>query len=378
MYITSEQFLFETKDSGISIIAGKGGMWKLITGSQVTDIDDITMTSLERKLVFTAGVGIGGEESLLKLITYTFSHAASGFVIETGQFIKSIPDSVKEFCNQNDLPLYDLPYRVPVGNITYRIENLLEEKKQRLEIASGILKKSIAGKSISIFPGQISYYGYDSDREYFPIVIEKDNDRTEKIKVFEALNRAKITTGLWDEKDNRIVFIFEYDDRKKEKINTLKDYLDKEDGGTYSIGVGPDISESDEIKGCILEAVEALDMIRQCHKIDEVRFFENTGVYRLFYEYGNNNELKDISNETLMPLIEYDTKNKSRLTELVEDYLENRCNLSVIAKEYDLPRNTIRYQIEKAGEILNMDFKDVNQRFTLRLAFKIRKYLDRV
>ena len=119
-------------------------------------------------------------------------------------------------------------------------------------------------------------------------------------------------------------------------------------------------------------------MIRQCHKKDEVRLFENTGVYRLFFEYGHPKELQDISDRVLSRIVDYDSENGTELEGLIEDYLDNRCNLAVVSRERNIPRNTVRYQIDRAAEVLGVDLKNVNDLFTLRLAFKVRKYLDRI
>ena len=80
----------------------------------------------------------------------------------------------------------------------------------------------------------------------------------------------------------------------------------------------------------------------------------------------------------LSRIVDYDSENGTELEGLIEDYLDNRCNLAVVSRERNIPRNTVRYQIDRAAEVLGVDLKNVNDLFTLRLAFKIRKYLNRI
>lgn len=378
MFITYSELFSEVRDSGFETVAGHNGLCRVITGCQIAEIEDEKMLPMCRQLIFTAGVGLTSDDDLLSFVRYACDHDASGVVMESGKFIDDISSDVKAFSDEKDFPVLVMPYRIPVGNVTHSIESMIEDRKQKLNIASGILKKITTGDVDDFFSGQIAYYGYDSNREYFPIVIERDEGEVDQISVFEAMIRSGFDIGLWDHIGARFVFIIGECQDLVVRLEQLKNMLGQEDGATYSIGTGPVIWSISDIRGCVLEAAEALDMIRQCHKKDEVRLFENTGVYRLFFEYGHPKELQDISDRVLSRIVDYDSENGTELEGLIEDYLDNRCNLAVVSRERNIPRNTVRYQIDRAAEVLGVDLKNVNDLFTLRLAFKIRKYLNRI
>lgn len=144
---------------------------------------------------------------------------------------------------------------------------------------------------------------------------------------------------------------------------------------SFSAGVGCVFHSLTDARQSAAEAKEALHMIHQCKKIGEIRFFEDTGIYRLLFEFNDKEELRDICSITLGDLFSYDDANQTELVQTLEVYLNNNYNVTATAEAIAVHRNTIKYRIKKIQEIQNVDFSDYNQCFHLRLAYKIRKYI---
>ena len=106
----------------------------------------------------------------------------------------------------------------------------------------------------------------------------------------------------------------------------------------------------------------------------KIRFFEDTGIYRLLFRFQDKEELHDISATILGNLIAYDLTNQTELVLTLETYLDCNCNLTAASEALDVHRNTMKYRIKKIQDLLDVDFSDYNQCFQLRLAYKIRKY----
>ena len=100
------------------------------------------------------------------------------------------------------------------------------------------------------------------------------------------------------------------------------------------------------------------------------------GVYRMLFQYKNDEALEDIKNRIIGELEEQDQLTNSSLVETLECYLDCNCNVSKTADTLFIHRNTMKYRIKKIKEILAIDFNDANACFTLRFAFKIKKYLN--
>ena len=82
--------------------------------------------------------------------------------------------------------------------------------------------------------------------------------------------------------------------------------------------------------------------------------------------------------EELGVLLAFDEKNHASLVETLEVYLDNDKNIGISANQLFLHRNTLKYRINKAQSLLNLDLENANICFQLRLAFKIRKFLNEI
>lgn len=154
--------------------------------------------------------------------------------------------------------------------------------------------------------------------------------------------------------------------------NSLQEVLH---GKSVSTGVSSIFYEPERMRACIDEAKRAFEVQRGCGIQHSARYFEEIGVYRFFYEFGNDIELKDFVMEILGELIQHDEENNSDYVNTLQVYLEEGGNIGETAQKLYVHRNTIKYRITKVEEILNIDLEDTNTVFNLQFAFKIRKYL---
>ncbi|MBV8084098.1 MAG: helix-turn-helix domain-containing protein [Chloroflexi bacterium] len=138
-----------------------------------------------------------------------------------------------------------------------------------------------------------------------------------------------------------------------------------------SIGAGrlcksiPDFAES------FNEARNALDIMRRCHKKNQVTFFQGLGVYRLFSLIEDRDELLKLAEQTLGPLLEYDRQHATTLVRTLGYYLESGRNLESSAREMFIHVNTLKYRLKRIQEIARLDLNSPEQRFNVHLAVKI-------
>ena len=117
-------------------------------------------------------------------------------------------------------------------------------------------------------------------------------------------------------------------------------------------------------------------MLHACKKTNDIRFFEDMGVYSLFFRVNQKEELESILELTLGRLIKYDEEHQSDLVHILDTYLSEDCNLMRTAELLYAHRNTMKYKIAKIQEILMCDLKDVNTCVHIRLAYKIKRFLE--
>ena len=110
MGFTIEDMLVVSQDRyKMKMIAGEGGWSNSI--SWLLMLEDLTIIHnfTGKELAVTTGLGFQREADLRELVEELSTHSASGLIINTGYYIKEIPQSVKEYCDENDLPLLIVP-----------------------------------------------------------------------------------------------------------------------------------------------------------------------------------------------------------------------------------------------------------------------------
>lgn len=388
MYVTFSEALAKNEMRMMKCIAGSRGLTHIIKGWQMVEYNSFRELPVGRSLVFSAGVDFADDpemdHKLFEMTEYIYTEGAAGLVLELGKFLLDIPEKVKNFCEENNFPLLEIPYKVRISDITYRLTQLLVERTETMRTEAGICREICMGNYSPSLQEKVAVSNYRGEILHFPIVLEQDPPKTKEaeeliLDIADGLSQEAIQPTLWFEKNKRVTILVPVSLEEKDTVKSTAERLLKSISvyGSFSAGVGPLYENLEDAADAFMEAEEALDMIRQCMKNGEVRVFENTGVYRLFYEFGNKKELKDIYNSILQPLLSYDESNGTNMVELLRNFLDSSCNIKETAEKLNIPRNTVRYRINKIEEVLNVDFQNVNQCFNLRLAYKICKWLNR-
>ncbi|MBB3108486.1 purine catabolism regulator [Paenibacillus phyllosphaerae] len=97
----------------------------------------------------------------------------------------------------------------------------------------------------------------------------------------------------------------------------------------------------------------------------------------LVFEQVSETRMKTFCDRWLGSLLEKEPEYAQEMLRTLETYLECDGQLGETAKRLFIHRNTATYRIEKLSELLNVDFKKMNDLMRLKLAFVFRKRLER-
>ena len=70
-----------------------------------------------------------------------------------------------------------------------------------------------------------------------------------------------------------------------------------------------------------------------------------------------------------------DRRGDTEYLKTLDVYLENNCNVTKTAQDLHLHRNTMMYRIERIQEILQMDIKNPDIIFNLRLGVRAKRIM---
>ena len=102
---------------------------------------------------------------------------------------------------------------------------------------------------------------------------------------------------------------------------------------------------------------------------------DDIGPIRLFLKPGNQSFLEQNVYEILGPLLTYDKKKGSDLTNTLDCYFENNCIRKETAQRLYIHEHTLDYRLKKIQELINIDLYDYAKRFHIHFALEALKTL---
>ncbi len=123
------------------------------------------------------------------------------------------------------------------------------------------------------------------------------------------------------------------------------------------------------------EALEAIEMGKKMAGDRRIFHYEDFMIYHLLESVKSKRELEIYFENTVLPLVQYDVENDTKLVETLEQYFACKENISEAAKESFVHRNTFIYRLDKIKSILNTDLKDAEEALEIQLGLKVMHLL---
>jgi DNA-binding PucR family transcriptional regulator len=117
----------------------------------------------------------------------------------------------------------------------------------------------------------------------------------------------------------------------------------------------------------------AIQRVYQKLEVDSlVIYYEDILLYHFMELASQGNDIEQFCRPEIRMMEEYDRKYNASLKESVEMYLESGRNVQQAAKKMNIHKNTLRYRLERAEELFDIDLTDENTCFNLQ--FSLRMY----
>jgi sugar diacid utilization regulator len=149
---------------------------------------------------------------------------------------------------------------------------------------------------------------------------------------------------------------------------------------TVSVGIGGYKEDPAQLPDAYSEATVALEIGHRIHGPSSVSTFSTTGTYKLLFRVLQENpeELEAFYGETLEPVVHYDSRYGTELVETLITYLGNDASTVRTAGDLYAHRHTIRYRLDRVGELTGLDVDKSEDRERLTLGIKAMQLLGRV
>jgi sugar diacid utilization regulator len=149
---------------------------------------------------------------------------------------------------------------------------------------------------------------------------------------------------------------------------------------TVSVGIGGFKQDPAQLPEAYSEAGVALEIGHRIHGPSSVSTFGTTGTYKLLFRVLQENpeELEAFYGETLEPVVHYDSRYGTELVQTLITYLGNDASTVRTAGDLFAHRHTIRYRLDRVGELTGLDVDKSEDRERLTLGIKAMQLLGRV
>jgi sugar diacid utilization regulator len=149
---------------------------------------------------------------------------------------------------------------------------------------------------------------------------------------------------------------------------------------TVSVGIGRYKADPALLPDAYSEAEVALEIGHRIHGPSSVSSFEGTGTYKLLFRVLQENpeELEAFYSETLESVVRYDLRYGTELVRTLTTFLDNDASTVKTATDLFAHRHTIRYRLDRVGELTGLDVDRSEDRERLTLGIKAMQLLGRV
>lgn len=391
--------------NGMKLVAGEKGVDRNIRWIYFADCvqclkEGFNLAELihgEELVIVTNESLTGDDEKIIDMIRVMFSKNIAGFVINEGQ----ISQRVIDYCNEIELPLYELSVELHLIDLSQIVCKALVEEESNTNSRERILSSILYTDNLNVeeIMEQANYLGVNLSGKYRIVVIQmhepeglpnqkKTADEGHLMEVRENIKKSIETEfrsyGMRHlmvlSQPNAAVVLLPAELFSRDLLITILTNIMNRGEGKYHIsmkaGVGTAYEYIEDFKKSYQEAKNALAISKIVTKEQKVYFYENLGIYSLIAQITNGKFLDDYIESRIGKLIKADQMQEGELCETLETYLEHNCNANATAEALFIHRNTMRYRMDKIKRILDDDINDMSMFLELKLAFAIKRYRD--
>ncbi len=364
----------------MELMAGRGGIQNTVRWVHMVEDREVPDFLHGNELVFTTGIGhISGEDRLTSFVRNLKERDASGVVINIGPYISYIPPFVLEYCDQNDFPIFTLPWKVHIIDITYDFcSRIIENEKNEVSLADAFRSVIREKRYISEYNEVFSKSGFTDDRKMRIAAMRffrHSSNTTERLmrnnseKLWRIFRRDVSPTALYVDQGMLILIQQQWDE---EGFQASLKRLEKS-CSTFDIDFYIGVSNEKAGLLCVPELFQQATAALLHGETEEKQLteYKDIGLDKLICA-ADSSLLRDYVEHSVGAIKRYDEENGTNLCEILRCYTENDGSIANIAQQFGVHRNTINYQIGRAKKLFSLTFSET-EKAELALAFRILK-----
>ncbi|WP_297487969.1 PucR family transcriptional regulator [uncultured Cetobacterium sp.] len=358
------------------LISGEEGAYKEISWPYIKTTDSIRKWVNGKELLF---ILYDNENSnLYDLLKEAINKNLSGIVILTNFTEEIITNDLIELSNKHKFPLFLLPWNIKLLNLTQEIILAIQKYSTKNLEAQKIFRE-LLNSDKNYYKNLNKFYNINiCNYNFLGIFEDKDNENIENfynhyfdiiLKQLFLKNFIKKDEIIYFTYSNRIVFLIFIDNiEKANKIRTIIENILKKFILKYKnlyLAFSKINKNNVFLKHIFDETEEALNIGKNNKNSNQIIYYENIGIYKIFIEMINNENIKKHCFENINVLLEYDLKNNTNLFETLKVYFNNNRHLVNTSNELYIHRNTLIYRLNIIKTLLKKDLNNALENLEL-------------
>jgi len=387
-------FNFSETPFKLKLIAGKQGLLNTVSWIYYTEDPETIEFIRGNELAITTGLNIerlrqNNEmnsdldtcvSSFLKEFIVTFiNHNASGLIVNTGKYIHTIPQEIIDFCNDNNFPLFTMPWEIHTIDVMQDIGNMISASNQKANNLERFFYKAIFD-SENFDSKQLENTDFYDAKAFSIALIQLPedfikNDMEQAKRYINYSFNSKLNVSQNDYccflHKHKIIYIIRNDNamffKELTRIAKIDRFLKN-----MKISISDYCNSIEEIGEIYNHALVTMNISKEEGAVSR---YSDMGLFKLLVDVKNQKTLQALHSEVFEKLNILEEDKREDYIKTLKLYLKFGGNIQLAADHNNIHRNTAIYRIKRLEEIMNLNLEDGDTRCLVQTALYIRELL---
>ncbi|MFI3313204.1 MAG: helix-turn-helix domain-containing protein, partial [Eubacteriales bacterium] len=287
---------------------------------------------------------------------------AAGVVVNIGPYITNIMPQIIVFCEQNNFPLFIIPWKTRIIDLSYEFcRRIINDEKTQQTLTEAFKNLIINPDAKDDYANTLERTGFGADANYTVVTLVAMEGGQNITGKFVKDHDRQITKRLWLNAQNKGAFLWNrnlvliYQDVTREQVTAMvhdigamaeesvivHSGISQQQIGTYAIAT---LYKQSQWSLMVAEMGEKTAIC-----------YEDLGIEKILLQVADRQVLQQYHNQVLGKLAAYDQSNHSDYYDTLRIYCRYNGSVLEIAKLRNIHRNTVNLKIKKIKEILDME-----------------------
>ena len=371
------------KSYAMKLIAGSGGLENTVRWVHIVEDSEVPDFLHGNELIFTTGIAHSGTDWLKDFAVSLKAKGVVGLVVNIGPYIESVPSPVIVYCEQNDLPLFTIPWSTRIVDISYDFcRRIIGNEKHESTVGEAFRAIIKDPDALNNYAELLSRAEFGQKSSYTVISacvisdgtnVTKQAAQTMDMSIWRTIRSSGRRSTLFIHDGSLVAVRQNSSDADISRLCTELETVLKGQTNDVYIGVSHTLDGLSSVSEGYEQAAAA-QFMSMLEKTGCTRYGD-IGVMKLVFGIKNTNILREFVRENLGTLRRFDVERNADYCDTLKLYLTHNGSVSEAAEKAGVHRNTINLKMRAIKEILGKELDD-NAKSSLILAFRIEEVLE--